>query len=205
MSGEKCDDAAGDHSLRSEVLRASEAEGIPVPFEQSYWVIGGRFLAGAYPGDRLRRAAEKKLRNFLQAGIRCFVDLTSPEEKNMFGRPLAPYEDLLIEIAEGHFRTIYRRMPIPYLQVPTHAEMEEILDFIDGSIISDLPVYVHCLGGIGRTGTVVGCWLVRHGIAQGETAMEMIRRLRRGETSAAVPCPETAAQREFIGAWKKGE
>ena len=34
------------------------------------------------------------------------------------------------------------------------------------------PVYVHCWGGIGRTGTVVGCWLVRHGMTGDEALAE---------------------------------
>ncbi|MFZ5949388.1 MAG: fused DSP-PTPase phosphatase/NAD kinase-like protein [Candidatus Rifleibacteriota bacterium] len=28
------------------------------------------------------------------------------------------------------------------------------------------PVYVHCWGGLGRTGVVVGCWSRRHGEAE---------------------------------------
>lgn len=33
---------------------------------------------------------------------------------------------------------------------------------------------VHCLGGIGRTGTVLAAWLVREGL----TAVEALRRVR---------------------------
>lgn len=47
------------------------------------------------------------------------------------------------------------------MRTPTVDQMRAILDAIDraaGSI-----VYVHCWGGHGRTGTVAGCYLVRHG------------------------------------------
>ncbi len=175
------------------------------PFELSYWVVPGKFLAGAYPGDPDSRAAERKLGAFLAAGIRCFVDLTAAGERNMFGRLLVPYADLIIKITGGWFRTIYLRMPVADLRVPSRAQMKEILDVIDGAIIGGFPIYVHCLGGIGRTGTVVGCWLARHGIAQGGGAIDLIRRLRRNELHAQFASPETGRQRQFIVAWKKGD
>src|SRR3712207_6971239 len=39
--------------------------------------------------------------------------------------------------------------------------------------------YVHCWGGIGRTGTVVGCYLVEHGM-DGEQAIAAIAEWRAG-------------------------
>jgi ADP-ribosylglycohydrolase len=204
-SGQKTDAAAHDHFLEVEVQRAADENVMPAPFDRSYWVVPGKFLAGAYPGDPVPRSAEKKLKAILGAGIRCFVDLTSEEDRNLFSQFLVPYQDLVTKIAGMHFRTTYRRMPITDLQVPSRAEMEEILDLIDGAILSDLPVYVHCLGGIGRTGTVVGCWLARHGIAQGVPAIDLIRKLRRHDAHAAIPSPETGRQRQFICDWKKGD
>jgi protein-tyrosine phosphatase len=35
--------------------------------------------------------------------------------------------------------------------------MTTILDAIDESMTAGKPVYVHCWGGMGRTGTVIGC------------------------------------------------
>ena len=83
--------------------------------------------------------------------------------------------------------------------------MKEILDIIDAAVGSDLPVYVHCLGGIGRTGTVVGCWLARHGIAVGQAALECIRKLRRNEARAFIASPETAHQRRYVSEWKESD
>ena len=51
--------------------------------------------------------------------------------------------------------------------------MAAILDAVDDALSAGRGVYVHCLGGIGRTGTVVGCWLVRHGLT-GEEALDQI-------------------------------
>jgi protein-tyrosine phosphatase len=63
-------------------------------------------------------------------------------------------------------------------------------------------VYVHCWGGIGRTGTVVGCWLMRHGLDEGDP-VGRIARLRR-DMEDARPSPETPAQRAMITSWKRG-
>jgi protein-tyrosine phosphatase len=39
--------------------------------------------------------------------------------------------------------------------------MERILATIKRAIDERATEYVHCWGGIGRTGTVVGCWMVQ--------------------------------------------
>ena len=62
--------------------------------------------------------------------------------------------------------------------VPTIPHMTRILDEVDGALADGGSVYVHCWGGIGRTGTVVGCWLVRHGLDDGD-AVARIAELRR--------------------------
>jgi len=56
---------------------------------------------------------------------------------------------------------------------------------------------VHCLGGLGRTGTVVGCFLVRHGLS-GAQALETIQLLRRTTPNADSPSPEAEMQRWMV-------
>ena len=81
--------------------------------------------------------------------------------------------------------------------------MDRILDAIDHALAGGKSVYVHCWGGVGRTGTVVGCYLVRHG-ATGSSALDTLARLWSGvEKCHRMPhCPETAAQRRFVADWK---
>jgi len=65
-------------------------------------------------------------------------------------------------------------------------------------------VYVHCLGGIGRTGTVVGCYLVRHGLP-GEEALEHLQNLRKETPDWWFQSPESSAQKNMILDWKVGQ
>ena len=196
---------ARDLDFAAEVRKAAEEDVGAVPLERSYWVLPGKFLAGAYPGNPYEEKAEEKLRLFLDAGIRCFVDLTSPEDENLYGEALVPYRDLIGQFRPGNSGVRYCRKPITDMDVPSPARMKEILDIIDEAILGGIPVYVHCLGGFGRTGTVVGCWLVRHGIERGNAAIDLIRKLRRKDPQARMKSPQTAEQRRFILQWKPGE
>ena len=126
------------------------------PIPNSYWVIPGRLAAGEYPGGRRQGEASAKLRDLLDAGIDHFVDLTDTGE-------LVPYGDIAeLEARNMGIRISRARFPIYDGSIPQKPEdMTAILDNIDQAIAADHRVYVHCMGGIGRTGTVIGCWLVR--------------------------------------------
>jgi hypothetical protein len=70
------------------------------------------------------------------------------------------------------------------VRVPESPEhMRSILKRIRKGVDEGRLVYVHCLGGHGRTGTAAGCWLLDRGIAaDGEEALEIICKARlRGE------------------------
>ena len=81
--------------------------------------------------------------------------------------------------------------------------MTRILDDLDAAIERGGVAYVHCWGGIGRTGTVVGCWLMRHGL-EGDDPIGRIAELRRDVSGASVASPQTSAQRAMVRAWKRG-
>lgn len=180
-----------------------------------YWVEPGRLLAGAYPGSPDPAHARLKLAWLRGQGVRSFVDLTEPGEATRLGR-LVPYAPLLAEAAgNGGPAASYLRLPIPDLSVPTRAGMRALLDRVDRDAGEGRPVYLHCLGGRGRTGTVVACWLVRHsprllGAADPEWARERALRaiveLRR-EHGVPDPegSPETAAQFALVRTWGVGE
>lgn len=173
---------------------------IDPPSSNSYWVCPGRFAAGEYPSDRHRAAALEKLRALLDTGIDHFIDLTDPQEK------LEPYEEILRTESRARDEDLcHERFIIRDVHVPDDPQaMVQILDAIDGALDQGRTVYLHCWGGVGRTGTVVGCWLVRHGMT-GRQALDQIanwwkdvgKRWRKPES------PETPEQRQFVQDWSE--
>ena len=175
-----------------------------VPFPRSWWVQPPVLLAGCYPGDLDPTAARGKLLALLDAGIRTVISLQPPEETNADGRRFAPYEPLLEQLAAARGTEVTCiRHPITDCGVPRSSEMAAILDDIDTSIADARPVYVHCWGGHGRTGTVVGCWLVRHGHS-GNEALANVTALRRHDHYLREnPAPQTDAQRQLVRDWSQ--
>jgi protein tyrosine/serine phosphatase len=168
-----------------------------VPFPDSYWVEPGLLLAGEYPSELSPELTRLRLRRMLDLGIRQFIDLTQPELTQS-----RPYRDALAEVAQemGVKDTIIFNYPIPDLEIPARDLMRSILDTLDKAVSGKFPIYVHCWAGIGRTGTVVGCYLVRHGMT-GDQALEHIQRLRANVPGFWYGSPETSAQRDYVRTW----
>jgi protein-tyrosine phosphatase len=89
--------------------------------------------------------------------------------------------------------------------IPTRIEMARILDRMDQKIEAGKPVYVHCLGGVGRSGTVVGCYLARHGYASGHRILQLIQQLRQNTATHDRTAPESRPQIDLVLSWVEGE
>jgi hypothetical protein len=166
------------------------------PIDDSYWLVPGRLLAGEYPGAKVKDDARRKLRSFLNAGVDFFLDLTEENEG------LEPYAPLLQEEAMRLDRkVVYQRLPLPDMDTPTTERMREIQQAITSALDDGRTVYVHCWGGIGRTGTVIGCYLVEHEVTDTEALAEIQRR-RRGTKDGWKRSPETPAQVDFVKRWR---
>jgi hypothetical protein len=169
-----------------------------IPIIESYWVEEDLFLAGEYPGSYDPEDTRRRMDAFLESGIRTFIDLTQSHE-------LAPYEPILKEEA-GIYDTMafYHRFAIRDHGVPSIQTMTLILDTIDHAIQNGDPVYVHCWGGVGRTGIVVGCYFVRHGMSP-RKALERVNALyqTRPQNYFLVRSPETEEQADFVLKWRE--
>ncbi len=172
------------------------------PLERTYWVIADKLLAGLYPGDTDRNTMHYKLNTFLDAGIRTFINLMEEDERDHNGNVFAPYDNDLKHLAAARGLDVaILRYPIRDLGIPTDSVMKSILDTIDDSIERGKPVYVHCWGGRGRTGSVVGCYLARHGMGKGADALALIRKLRSEHAGMYDEAPETKEQNQMVVRW----
>jgi len=88
------------------------------------------------------------------------------------------------------------------MSIPTTRQMREILDTIHSEIGNGGVVYVHCWGGKGRTGTVVGCFLLENGLADRQIVLEKIRSLTAHASKFFWPTPQTQEQCDFITNWE---
>jgi hypothetical protein len=173
--------------------------GSPPPIERSYWVEPGRLLAGIYPGDRDPAEERRKLVSLLDAGIRTFVSLMEDAELDHFAARLRPYAPALERLAAERAGEVRRlAFPVEDMDVPAPGLVERTLDAIDTEIARGRGVYLHCFGGLGRTGTLVGCWLIHHGRATPATFAEVLAGLRAGIPGAS---PQTDEQRAFVESW----
>jgi protein-tyrosine phosphatase len=82
--------------------------------------------------------------------------------------------------------------PIEDRQVPTsETQLGEALERLNRFLSSGKNVVVHCRQGIGRTGLVAACLLVKNGMSPG-AAVEAVTAAR------GVATPETVEQRDWI-------
>lgn len=164
----------------------------PAPFPEltayleSYHVAPGLF-AGSHPSRfQAEVIASRVVTTIISYGVTTFIDLTAPGE-------CVAYTHLL------PFGINYLNIPIPDFSVPDRPTVTAVLDSIDHIIRRGGGIYLHCHAGIGRTGTIVGCWLMRHQ-QEGRNVISTISQLR----GDMIPSPETSAQRDFVQNWQHG-
>ncbi len=170
-----------------------------IPFPQSYWVDPQVLCAGHYPGDRSADVRRTKLEGLVRCGIRRVINLIPEGETGRNGESFLPYHAELQKLTHERGWTVdCLQMGFPDGGVPTLEQMMAILNAIDASIEDRHPVYVHCWGGHGRTSTVIGCHLVRHGFTP-KAAIERILEWRANLPRNWFPFQND--QQAFLEAW----
>lgn len=119
-----------------------------------------------------------------------FVDLTGAADK------LGSYADALP--ANGRVR--YCSFPIPDMGVIDQRGYDSIVGHIRAEMDRGEVVYVHCWGGMGRTSTVVGAFLIDTEGLDYDGAVARIAELRAGTRKAQLRCPQSVSQHDALRA-----
>src|SRR5436190_1292403 len=132
--------------------------GLGLVVDAGVWIEEGKLLACAYP--RRRAALEALSRRGVQVVINLHERAHGPAR-------LDPYH-----LTEVH-------LPVRDFTAPTPEQLAQGVAEIERSIGASKTVAVHCGGGLGRTGTLLACYLVSQGLTTVD-AIAQVRRLRPG-------------------------
>lgn len=146
--------------------------------DRFHWVVPGALAGMSLPG-RVAPLADD-LAQIRGLGIRAIATLT----ESPLHAPVVAASGLSV-----------RHFPIDDFDVPTLEQTAEFCRWVDARIAAGEPVAVHCFAGLGRTGTMIACWLVREA---GATAGAILTRIRRIEPGFV----QTPEQEAFIAVWE---
>jgi len=122
------------------------------------WLLPDSLAACAFPD------AERGLPYLSRLGVGLLV--------NLHERPHEPEALARLGLAQVH-------LPVPDFTPPTPAQLDEGVAAIADALAAGKRVAVHCHGGLGRTGTLLACYLVQQGMSPTE-AIARVREVRPG-------------------------
>lgn len=196
------------------------------PFAGSYWILPGRLLAGPHPLAVSEAESRARVEALRAVGIEVVVDLTD-EGEGFPGGDEAAYAALLSGAGGGaqehgglsaggsasgrgpasgaqKARGRIERRSAPLRDSGAEAAgVRRAVGQVEAALESGGGVYLHCRGGVGRTGMVAAACLVERGLAAPSEALGALASLR-SAAGESRPSPETPEQRELVVAWRPG-
>ncbi len=145
--------------------------------EGFYWLAEGRLAGMDRPGRRGNELGTA-LASLTRKGIGAVVSLTE--------------HSLSTPVLDEH-GIHYLHLPIPDFHAPTWRQIDRFVEFVTHNLEADRAVAVHCHAGLGRTGTLLACYLVWEGL----TAMEAMDRVAAKRPGSIETEEQRAAVRDY--------
>ena len=162
-----------------------------------YWILEKKLMAGALPSTPDLEGTKAKIGYLKNNNVSTIINLMEADERDKHGNPFFDYMPIAKEMGIDVLR-----FPIKDVSIPTIETMRSILDTINHLLEIKKTIYIHCWGGIGRTGTVAGCFLIEHKLATNTKAVSAIQKLKQySERLATRMSPETDEQIRFVENW----
>ncbi len=160
------------HVLQGYGLTEEETQRFVAP--NFSWMIEQRLAGASYP------CSEDAIALLQKQGVQALLSLSEETVP----------ADLL-----SKYQLQAKHLPVADFTAPTLEQVEQALIIIDGFLERGLPVAIHCGAGLGRTGTILACYLV----SQGCSAKEAIHQVR----DARLGSIETPEQEVVIEAYEQ--
>ena len=145
------------------------------------WLVEGEVAGSAHPGGFAYSADAAQ--GELEANLRII-------SKKCIGGIVSLSEEPLNQDSVHRFGFRYLHLPVQDMSAPTIDDAKSFIAFAHDVRQGKVGTLVHCLAGMGRTGTMLACYLLHEGRSSTE-AMDEVRRCRPGSI-------ETAAQEALV-------
>ncbi len=142
---------------------------------QLSWIVPGQIAATSLPSGR--DVAEMRA-----AGITLLVSV-------------APMTPDARQMKRAGLRCMH--LPVAYMRAPGEQQLRDFVSTVKDELDAGGKVAVHCVGGLGRTGTVIACYLVSGGMSPDE-AIAFVRQRRPGAV-------ESDEQAKAVYRWAAGQ
>mmetsp|Transcript_4622 Transcript_4622/g.6452 ORF Transcript_4622/g.6452 Transcript_4622/m.6452 type:complete len:202 (+) Transcript_4622:72-677(+) len=160
---------------------ASEIVG---PTDWSNWVIKGRVIAGAYPGHQNETEHREVIQQIIHKGnVTTFVCLQTEKELGRF----RSYKEVALTFKED---LQFVHFPIADQNIANFDAVYHLVEDLKSRLHNGEVLYIHCWGGHGRTGTIIGCLLARLFDLSGDKALELTQKFH----SCRKICKSTSPQ-----------
>jgi protein-tyrosine phosphatase len=151
-------------------------------------------MAGSYP-LRNTKSNNRIRASVLKQKFDVFINLMQEDEKDHDGNYFKDYKSFI------NYDTTIIRIPIKDMDIPTPFQTMKLIKTIDRFINDNKKIYLHCWGGLGRTGTIVGCYLIEKKLANKINVFSKINELKANSSLAKLNSPQTEEQKAFIINW----